>query len=128
MTMPAASGNASRAMHFAVTDLAATWLRSAGFEDAAPRPYHAKISDALDEGVLGPDVRGISGVHLRVSTRGSFRLGGDLDDARRAAALSNRGEVAALLQLRRGGSAIAESFVLVTLEDFARLLGGTPPP
>lgn len=115
-------------MHHAVTDLAATWLRSAGFEDASPRPYHSKISDALGEGVLGPDIRGIEGVHLRVSTRGSFRLGGDLDDARRAAALSSESDVAALLQLRRGGSAINEAFVVVALSDFARLLGGTPPP
>lgn len=126
--MTGALGNANRGVHGAVTQLAAMYFRSAGFEGAQPRPYRAKISDDIESGVLRPDVEGVEGVHVRVSTRGdSLRLGGDLDATRRAAALNARGDVGVLVQLRKGESPISEAFAVLALADLARLLGGSTP-
>ncbi|KZE41588.1 hypothetical protein [Microbacterium sp. T32] len=123
--MPAAIGNANPSVHHAVRELTVGYLRAEGFDVSAKR-HHARLSDALADDMLAPDVEGIPGVHLAVTSRLRHRLSGDLDAARRAADI-NGTSVAAVLQWR-AERPIADAYVLVSLADFARLVRATPPP
>ncbi|WP_154096516.1 hypothetical protein [Microbacterium testaceum] len=125
-----ATGNVSRALHSGVVQLVSSFLHDAGLP-AAPRPYvapSAKLSDALAaewaHGVDG-DVRGLDGIYANVTTRQSFRPWDDLDRARTGAHIMGR-PVGLFIQWRSGRS-VDDSIVVLSLTDFAKLIGGTPP-
>lgn len=120
-----AIGNASSGVHNAVRQLAATYFQRQGFAAVAKR-HRARLSDAFGDDGLDPDVQGLPGVHLAVTSRLHHRFSSDLDAARRAADL-NGSKVAALLQWRSERD-IAEAYIVMTARDFSRLMGGTPPP
>lgn len=117
--MSGTTGNRNRAIAVAVRDLVATYAQHAGFPEAAPRPYARKLSEALDD-PFAPDVSGIPGVHLAVSSRLNHRLSEDLDAARRAGAINGAG-VAALVQWRSERD-VSEAFVVLGLDDFLQLV------
>jgi hypothetical protein len=116
-----AVGNVSPSVHAAVRDLTVGFLQGERFDVSAKR-RHARLSDSLGDDTLAPDVHGLPGVHLAVTSRLRHRLSTDLDAARRAADL-NGTPVAAVLQWR-AQRPIADSYVLVTLADFAKLVRG----
>lgn len=126
-----ATGNVSRALHSGVTQLVASYLSDSGLP-AAPRPYvapRAKLSEALAaewEHDHDGDVRGVADMFVNVTSRQSFRPWEDLDRARVGADIAGR-KCAAFVQWRSGRS-VGDSIVVLSLADFAKLIGGTPPP
>lgn len=128
--MTSAVGNVNRGVHNAVVQLVASFLDDAGLS-AAPRPYvapSAKLSDALAaewaHGVDG-DVRGLDGIYVNVTTRQAFRPWDDLDRARTGADIMHR-PVGLFIQWR-SGRPVGDALVVLSLTDFAKLIGGTPP-
>lgn len=126
-----AAGNASRAMHHGVSQLVAAYLADAGFP-ATAKPYvprGPKISDALAADLEnGPDgdVRGIDGVYMNVTSRQDFRPWDDLDRARVGADITGR--PVGLFCQWRSGRPVGDALVVMSLADFSKLIGGTPPP
>lgn len=116
--MSAPVGNANRAIAVVIRGLISSYLVTEGF-DTTPKPYSRKISDSL-ETALDPDVTGLPGVHLDVSSRLTHRLSEDLDAARRAASI-NGTELGAFVQYRPERS-VAEAYVVLGLDHFAKLL------
>ncbi|MDD7929883.1 hypothetical protein [Microbacterium thalli] len=116
--MSGAAGNRNRAISHAVRNLVSGYLGTEGFE-TTPKPYAGRISDSF-ETALEPDIQGLPGVHLDVSSRLQHRLADDLDSARRAGAV-NGTEVSAFVQYR-AERPIPESYVIVGLDHFAKLL------
>lgn len=124
--MSGPAGNRNVALHSAVRELVSRYLETRGFETTA-RPRQAKISSSLN-GEVRPDVSGVPGVFLDVTSRGTHRLSVDLDAARSGADVTGD-PVAAFVQ-HRAGRPIAEAFAVLSLSDFATLLRGDhrPPP
>lgn len=127
--MTAATGNTSRALHHGVAQLASAFLADAGLP-ATPKPYvprSARISDGitadLENGADG-DVRGIADLYLNVTARQSFRPWEDLDRARVGADITGR-KLAAFCQWR-SGRPVGDALVVMSLSDFAQLIGGKP--
>lgn len=125
-------GNASRGIHHQVTTMVAHFLADSGLP-VEPRPYKAthgmKLSEALAvdfDDDLGGDLRGLHDVYGIVSSRGDrYRLSTDLARARVGADVAGKGT--AVVVQWRGGQSVGEAFAVLSLRDFARLLGGTPP-
>lgn len=128
--MTAATGNTSRALHHGVAQLVASFLSDSGLP-AHPKPYvprSARISDGIAADLVnGPDgdVRGLDGLYMNVTSRQSFRPWEDLDRARVGADITGR-PVGLFCQWRSGRS-VGDSIVVLSLADFAKLVGGTPP-
>lgn len=118
--MSVAAGNQNRAIAVVVRELIASYLDREGF-DAVAKPYQPRISDSLDH-TFAPDVAGLPRTHLDVSSRLTHRLSIDLDGARRAGAI-NGAEVSAFVQYRANKD-ISESFVILGLDHFSKLLRG----
>lgn len=127
--MSAAVGNVNRAMHRGVVQLVSTFLDDAGLP-ATAKPFVArgsKISDALAVDLEnGPDgdVRGLDGIYMNVTSRQDFRPWDDLDRARVGADITGR-PVGLFCQWRSGRS-VGDSIVVLSLADFAKLIGGKP--
>lgn len=117
-----AFGNTSRATHQAVVDLTRMYLGER-LDGLTSRPYSRRAADDLDD--LGADVRGIPNVYLDVSARIRHDLAGDLDSARRGADIAGAG-VAAFIQWR-AGTGIENSYAVLSLADFRKLLAGEYP-
>jgi hypothetical protein len=115
MTGPA--GNRNVALHQAVRELVSSYLETRGFDTTA-KPHETTISESLGKGVE-PDVLGLPGVFLDVTSRGTYRLSVDMDSARAGADVTGH-RVAAFVQ-HRAGRPIEESFVILELRDFATL-------
>lgn len=115
-------GNRNVSVHHVVRELVSRYLETRGFATTA-RPRQAKISSALDGGVR-PDVSGVEGVFLDVTSRGTYRLSLDLDAARSGADVTGD-RVAAFVQ-HRAGRPISDAFVVMSLADFATLATPTP--
>lgn len=127
MTGPA-HNNRNRATHAAVVDLVRLALDARGVSSTAKRTP-TSLSDGLSEDIaLAPDLA-LDGVDLRVSSKlKPFRLSEDLESAQRVAAIRGT-SIAAVVQWRE--RPIDEAFVILDLQDFAKLLRGdhrTPPP
>lgn len=128
--MSAAVGNTNRALHHGVAQLVSTFLADAGLP-AVPRPYaapRAKLSEALSdewEHGAGGDVRGLDGLYVNCTSRQDFRPWVDLDRARVGADITGK-PVAAFVQWR-SGRPVGESLVVLSLADFSKLVGGSPP-
>lgn len=126
---PAAPGNANRSVHVAVRDLVSLFLDAQGIASTAKRiPARAKISDALGDDALDPDLA-LDGIDLRVSSRlRPFRLSEDLEQSQRVAALRGS-RIGGLIQWR-SETPIEQAYAIVSLADFAKLIRGdhlTPP-
>jgi hypothetical protein len=121
--MAAATGNASRRLHWAMTELVATFLLGEGF-NAKAKPVHRRISSSLDYALV-PDVDGIPGVYLDVSARGDHRLSADLDSVREGAAVA--GYPVSVLVQHRAGRGVDEAYAVMTLSDFAKLSRAAEP-
>lgn len=115
---PSSAGNRNRAISHAVRGLVASFMRSEGF-DAVAKAHISRISEGIDA-ALDPDIAGIDGVHIDVSSRVQHRLSEDLDDARRTAAINGR-HIAALVQYRPSRD-VEQSFVVMGLDHFSKLL------
>lgn len=111
------AGNRNIALHSAVRELVASYLRTRGFDTTAA-PRDPTVSAALARGIR-PDVAGIAGVYLDVTSRGTYRLSVDMDSTRAGADLTGH-PVAAYVQ-HRAGRPIQQSFVILELGDFATL-------
>lgn len=127
MTGPA-YGNRNRAMHGAVVDLVRLALDAQGVASTGKRTP-TSLSDGLSEDIaLAPDLA-LDGIDLRVSSKlRPFRLAEDLEQAQRVAAIRGT-SIGAVVQWRE--RPIGEAFVILDLQDFARLLRGDhrkPPP
>ncbi len=128
--MMTATGNVNRALHNGVTQLVASFLTDAGLP-AESKPYvprSARISDAIGADLEnGPDgdVRGIDGLYLNVTSRQDFKPWIDLDRARVGADITGK-PVAAFCQWR-SGRPVCDALVVLSLADFAQLVGGSPP-
>ena len=126
MTGPA-WGNRSRSTHAAVTDLVRLALDARGVSSTAKRTP-TRASDGLSEDIaLAPDLA-LDGIDLRVSSKlKPFRLSEDLESAQRTAAIHGT-SIAAVVQWRE--RPIDEAFVILDLQDFAKLIRGDhlPPP
>lgn len=120
------AGNQNRVIHAAVRDIVANYIGTQGL-DVTAKPYSRKISEGLEH-ALAPDVAGLPGVHLDVSSRLTHRLSIDLDSARRAGSI-NGADVSAFVQYRPERDP-GESFVVLGLDQFCHLLRGDriPPP
>lgn len=118
--MSTPTGNKNRAIAVVVRGLIASYLEHEGI-DAVAKPYHSRISDSLDH-AFEPDVAGLPRTHLDVSSRLTHRFAEDLDGARRAGAI-NGAEVSAFVQYRANKD-ISESFVILGLDHFSKLLRG----
>lgn len=116
--MTGARGNQNRAIAVAIRGLVAAFLDAHGHEVSA-KPYARRISEALD-GALAPDVAGIPGVHLDVSSRLQHRLSDDLDSAVRAAKI-NGDQLAVLVQYRPDRD-VGQAYAICTLADMSKLL------
>lgn len=120
-----AYGNANRATHAAVVELASAFLSSCGLP-TEPRRYHERLSDALaDPHALAGDVRGVPGVFVKVSTRRTAAPWAALSDAQTGAQLTGVPVGAAVSW--RSDRAIEQAYVTLSLRDFAVLVGGSPP-
>lgn len=93
----------------------ALYLAISGHDDAEARPMRRKISDSIGES--SSDVRGVEGWHLATSSRATFRIGGDLDNAH---AEADDDQLVALVQHRRERP-LGDSLVCMTLETFSQL-------
>ena len=110
-------GNQNRAIAIAIRNLVSTYLGTEGF-NTVPKPYHRRVSESLDSAV-DPDVSGIDGVHIDVSSRLQHRLSDDLDAARRAGHI-NGSDVAVLVQYRPERP-VSESYAIVGPSSFMPL-------
>ncbi|KAA9154747.1 hypothetical protein F6B41_12285 [Microbacterium lushaniae] len=115
--MTGTAGNRNVALHQAVRELVSAYLETRGF-DTTPKPRESTLNAALGSGIV-PDVSGIPGVHLDVTSRAVYRLSVDLDSARAGADVTGH-PVAAFVQ-HRAGRPIEQSFVILELGDFATL-------
>lgn len=116
MTAP---GNRNRGVHRAVTDLTALFLAGEGIDSTVKTTY-ARISDSLGDDALDPNIA-LDGIDLRVSSKLVHRLSEDLATVTRGAEI--RGvPIAAVVQWR--DKAIENSYAIVSLADFAKLVRG----
>lgn len=120
MTGPA-YGNKSRSVHAAVRDLVALYLDSRGIASTSKREPKG-LSDALEDDALDPDLT-LDGVDLKVTSRlRPFRLSEDLESAQRVAAI--RGSKLGAVVQWRSERDIANAYVVVSLDDFTKLIRG----
>lgn len=125
MTGPA-YGNRNRSTHRALVDLVQLALDARGIS-ATRKKTPARLSDALGPEALDPDLS-MQGVDLNVSSKLAFKLSEDLDAVTRGAEI--RGVPVAAVCQWRGDRGIAESYVVMQLSGFVRLVRGdhlTPP-
>lgn len=123
-------GNVNRGVHHAVAQLVASYLADAGL-GTTPKPYvprGSKISDTIAanlENGVDSDVRGLADVFVNVTSRQDFKPWIDLDRARIGADLTGK-PLAAFCQWR-SGRPVGDALVVLSLADFAQLVGGSPP-
>lgn len=115
MSRPA--GNRNVALHHAVRELVSAYLETRGFDTTA-KPRVSTLSGSLGRGIA-PDVSGVPGVYLDVTSRGVYRLSVDLDAARSGGDVTGY-PIAAFVQ-HRAGRPVEESFVVMQLGDFATM-------
>ncbi len=113
--------NKNRSVHRAITDLIGLFLDQEGIT-AITKRTPTTLSDSMTDDVVAPDLA-IKNVHLDVTTRLSpFRLSEALESAERAAAI-NETPVAGFVQWR-GDRPVADSYVVLSLRDFSKLVRG----
>lgn len=125
--MTGATQNKNRSVHVAVRDLVSLFLDSRGISSTVKRDPK-RLSDSLGEDALDPDLA-LDGIDLRVSSKlRPFRLSEDLEQAQRVAAI--RGSKLGAVVQWRSERPIESAFVVVSLQDFSKLVNGdhlTPP-
>lgn len=109
--------------HAQLREAVALVLNVAGIETATPKPRHPSrsISERIAvEDLDAADVTGVANFHLNVTTADSARWGSALDSALVGARMAGN-KIPAVAAYRRGRP-IAQSFLIMRLEDFADLV------
>lgn len=109
--------------HAQLREAVALVLNIAGVETATPKPRHPgrSISERIAvEDLDAADVAGVANFHLNVTTADSTRWGSALDGALVGARMAGN-KIPAVVAYRRGRP-IAQSFLILRLEDFAHLV------